>query len=88
LATGGKVFDICDQDWKPNFSVLIDAVAQIANTKFTLDDQDIVKVHQVIVDGSPLPLDAFKLEGNVIVLNASLIPANAKSLVIKYEIPH
>lgn len=85
--TGGKVFDICDADWTPNFGVLVDAVAQIANTKFSLDDPEIVKILQVIVDGNPLPLEAYKLEGNVVTLVAELVPANARSLVIKYEVP-
>jgi hypothetical protein len=83
--TGGRVFDICDLDWSPNFDMLVSSVESIANSSFKIDDPDFASVSRVILDGIALePRDYAVVNGEVQLIPA-LISTSSKELVVKYK---
>jgi hypothetical protein len=83
--TGGRVFDICDLDWSPNFDMLVSSVESIANSSFKIDDPDFASVSRVILDGIVLePRDYAVINGEVQLIPA-LISTSSKELVVKYK---
>ena len=84
--TGGRVFDICDLDWSPNFDALVSSVESIANSAFKIDDLNFASVSRVILDGVMLePRDYAVINGEVQLI-PSLISASSKELVVKYKL--
>ena len=84
--TGGRVFDICDLDWSPNFDTLVSSVESIANSSFKINDPDFASVNRVILDGVMLePRDYAVINGEVQLIPA-LISASSKELVVKYKL--
>ena len=82
-STGGRVFDICDLDWSPNFDTLVSSVESIANSSFKIDDPDFASVSRVILDRLMLePRDYAVINGEVQLMPA-LISLSSKELVVK-----
>lgn len=85
-ATGGQVFDICDQDWTPNFNKLVSSVESIANSSFKLQDPNFLEVSKVLLDGLLLePRDYAVIDGELRLIPA-LISPTSKEIVVKYKV--
>lgn len=73
--TGGKVFNICETDWRPHFDTLIKDVGTITKTEFTLPSRpksDLV----VTVDG--LVTQKYSLNGRTLVIHPDNFTQNKK----------
>jgi hypothetical protein len=83
--TGGRVFDICDLDWSPNFDTLVSSVESIANSAFKIDDPNFASVSRVILDGVVLEPRDYAVTNGEVQLIPALISASSKELVVKYR---
>ncbi len=79
---GGQMFDICADDWSPQFDGLSSTVAQLARNRFELKTSGFKKVAGIEVDGKALPAGAFKVDGQVVTINATNVSKDAKTVKI------
>lgn len=83
-ATGGAVFDICDPDWRSNFSRLTSEVVALATHSFTLASPTVSSIVEVLLDGVALPFERFHLQGNILTVDPQVIPMTAQVLTVRY----
>jgi len=87
LASGGKTFNICDQNWESHFETLAKAVSSQVQAKFELasevTSEDILSVS---VNGSAISSAEYSVEGKVLSISA-LVLAEGQShqIEIRYN---
>ena len=82
-ASGGSVFDICEEDWTKHFNKLTNNVSSIVNNRFILKNNK--KLISVEIDGKKLENQEYRIEANTLIINEQLIDTTSKFLTVKYD---
>jgi hypothetical protein len=85
MRTNGKVFDICEPDWRANFSDLKKSVSDIVTSNFKLADPLAREIVAVSIDGVDVPQESFSVSGSSVTLRPESIPFGAKTVEVKYK---
>lgn len=67
--TNGYMFNICDEDWSQHFSDLADHVTLSANNRFNLSASEVLKVHEVRINGEAIDSSWVKLTGRKVTID-------------------
>ena len=84
-ALGGETFDICADDWSPQFDKLSTSVTALVRNRFELKTTGFQSVTGVEIDGKALPASAYTVEGQVVTVAEGQIPAGAASVKIRVK---
>ena len=85
-STGGQVFDICEPDWSPNFTLLSKAVAELGAITHKLRE-DVESIQKVSIDGRELRESDYVLKGRTIEIKKGVVSSTAKTLLIQWYAP-
>jgi hypothetical protein len=86
VASGGKYYNICDQDWSANFNDLTQKVIEAGQTEFALSKGNVSKVIRVRLDGRDLVAGEYQIAGTILSIRKDLITPGVNHRVeITYE---
>ncbi|MBF0440785.1 MAG: hypothetical protein HQK54_02660 [Oligoflexales bacterium] len=83
--TGGRVYNVCERDWRIHFVDLTNQVNNILNLEYKLNTDGSVNIISVSIDGVPLPPSEYRAEGNRLVLSEKIDLKNNQRLTVTYE---
>lgn len=83
-ASGSEVFDICQADWSASFGKLTQAVIASAQSDFTIARPKVSQVTSVSLNDRELSPQEYAVTGQVVRLNANVIPPSGGTLKVKF----
>lgn len=81
--TGGRVFDICDRDWKNHFEDLAAEILVSHSNEFNTKNQ-ISKVVKVLINGNEISSDKYSTSGNRLKIENGVITEDNTEVTIEY----
>lgn len=81
--TGGKIFDICHNDWSKHFQDLTAEIITTVSSGFVVSRQ-IKSIAKITIDGNTLNQNDYSFEGNIISINESSIRDAGLTVEIHY----
>lgn len=86
--TNGKMYNICDADWRPHFETLATTFVNQAQTRFQLTSEVTKKdIKSITLNGRFLSNDDFEIEQSLLIVKPKLMTGeDVYNLSVKYEI--
>lgn len=81
--SGGKTFDICEEEWSQHFEELTNHVRLIMKTEFRLDATP-REVVEVKLDGVKLNASDYRVEGKVVHIKPEVLAESSEKVVVYY----
>ncbi len=79
--TGGKVFNICDLDWRPHFEEIASALEKIIKNQFAIGPKRTVQ--SVAIDGKLIAAEQYKVIGDEVQINS---PALREDSIVQIKV--
>lgn len=84
--TGGRAYNICAADWTPHFSDLLNKSISQAQRRFTFKSSAMKEILSVTVDGQPIDVSQYFIEGSNLVLQDNVFLTQNSTVTVTYSL--